>query len=45
MVKVLGNNILFFKDSDKLITLLANYLTDACQEVRNSAKTAFIELS
>ena len=30
LVANLGNNILFFKDSDKLISLLANYLKDAC---------------
>ena len=40
----LGNNILFFKDSDKLIGQLANYLKDACQEVRASAKRAFVSL-
>ena len=37
----MGNNILFFKDSDKLISQLANYLKDACQEVRAYAKKAF----
>ena len=41
----LGNNILFFKDSDKLIGQLANYLKDACQDVRSSSKRAFVSLS
>ena len=38
----MGNNILFFKDSDKLINQLANYLKDASQEVRAYAKRAFL---
>ena len=33
-----------FKDSDKLIGQLANYLKDACQEVRASSKRAFVSL-
>ena len=41
----LGNNILFFKDSDKLIVQLANYIADASQEVRSSAKKAFFQMS
>jgi hypothetical protein len=45
LIKQLGNNILFFKDSDKLIGSLANFMSDACQEVRNIAKQAFIQLS
>ena len=45
LVTNLGNNILFFKDSDKLIGQLANYLKDACQEVRSSSKRAFVSLS
>ena len=44
LVANLGNNILFFKDSDKLIGQLANYLKDACQEVRASSKRAFVSL-
>ena len=45
LVTNLGNNILFFKDSDKLIGQLANYIKDACQEVRASSKRAFVSLS
>jgi hypothetical protein len=30
----LGNNFLFMKENDKLLTLLASYLGDACPEVR-----------
>lgn len=41
----LGNNILFFKDNDKLLSLLANYLFDASQEVRKVAKNAFVTIS
>lgn len=41
----LGNNILFFKDSDKLICQLANYIKDASQDVRTSAKRAFISMN
>lgn len=41
----MGNNILFFKDSDKLISQLANYLKDACQEVRAYSKKAFLMMS
>jgi Zn-dependent M32 family carboxypeptidase len=40
----MGNNILFFKDSDKLISVLANYLKDACQEVRAYSKKAFLTM-
>ena len=29
LVACMGNNILHFKDSNKLVTLLANYLNDA----------------
>lgn len=45
LVSNMGNNILFFKDSDKLISQLANYLKDACQEVRAYAKKAFLTMS
>ncbi len=45
LVKNLGNNILFFKDNDKLLTLLAIYLGDANQDVRNVAKRGFQALS
>lgn len=41
----LGNNILFFKDSDRLVCQLANYMSDACQEVRNTAKQGFLTMS
>jgi len=41
----MGNNILRFKDNDKLICQLANYLKDACQEVRAYAKQAFLTMS
>lgn len=40
----LGNNILFFKESDKLIAQLAHYLGDAGQEVRQVAKMAFLSM-
>ena len=42
LVQSLGNNIMFFSSSDKLITQLANYMSDPCQEVRNVAKRAFL---
>jgi hypothetical protein len=42
---VLGNNILFFKDADKLICQLARYMADQCQDVRAAAKRAFVILS
>lgn len=45
LVACMGNNILFFKDSDKLISQLANYLKDACQEVRAYSKKAFLMMS
>ena len=45
IVKNLGNNILFFKDNDKLLSFLAVYLCDASQEVRNIAKRGFQTLS
>ena len=45
LVENMGNNILFFKDSDKLISQLANYLKDACQEVRAYSKKAFLTMS
>jgi hypothetical protein len=41
LVRSLGNNILFFKENDKLIVQLAQYLQDASQEVRQFAKSAF----
>jgi hypothetical protein len=44
-VKVLGNNLLFLKENDKLINLLAVYLGDACPEVRTIAKSAWSELA
>ena len=34
IVRSLGNNILFFKENDKLLVFLANYLFDASQDVR-----------
>lgn len=34
IVKSLGNNLLFFRENDKLLVLLANYLQDQNQEVR-----------
>lgn len=43
-MRVLGNNLLFFKENDKLIGLLATYLGDACPEVRDTAKSGFAEL-
>eukprot|EP00347_Sterkiella_histriomuscorum_P009023 403342823 len=45
LIKVLGNSILFFKDNDKLLSQVANYLSDACPEVRLIAKQSFIDLS
>lgn len=45
LVSTLGNNILFFKDSDKLINQLAQYMSDACQEVRSIAKNSFVIMS
>lgn len=45
LIRALGNNVLFFKDSDKLINQLATYLSDACPDVRNNAKNGFLELS
>ena len=45
IVKQLGNNILFFKDNDKLLVQLAKYLQDASQDVRQSAKIAFVLMS
>jgi len=45
LVKSLGNNILFFKDNDKLLTQLAFFLSDACQEVRATAKAGFQTLA
>lgn len=44
-MKVLGNNLLFLKENDKLINLLAVYLGDACPEVRTTAKSAFTEIN
>lgn len=41
----MGNNILRFKDNDKLICQLANYIKDACQDVRTYAKQAFLTMS
>jgi hypothetical protein len=41
----LGNNFLFMKENDKLLTLLASYLGDACPEVRGQAKNGFLELT
>ena len=45
IVKSLGNNILFFKENDKLLVFLANYLFDASQDVRQAAKVAFVSMS
>ena len=45
IAKSLGNNILFFKDNDKLIVYLANYLFDASQDVRQAARVAFVCMS
>ena len=45
IVKSLGNNILFFKENDKLLIHLANYLQDATQDVRMAAKVAFVSMS
>ena len=45
IAKSLGNNILFFKDNDKLIVYLANYLFDASQDVRQAARLAFVFMS
>jgi hypothetical protein len=45
LVGVLGNNVLYFKDSDKLICQLATFMKDASQEVRASAKKAFMLMS
>jgi hypothetical protein len=42
---VCGNNLLFLKENDKLLSLLATYLGDACPEVRATAKSGFCELS
>jgi hypothetical protein len=36
---------LFLKENDKLLTLMASYLGDACPEVRATAKSGFIELT
>ena len=33
------------KENDKLLTLLASYLGDACPEVRGHAKNGFLELT
>lgn len=41
---MLGNNLLFFKENDKLINLLATYLSDACPEVRATARSGLMEL-
>ena len=41
----LGNNILFFKEADKPLNQMSNYLSDACQDVRQTAKLAFYELN
>jgi len=45
LVSTLGNNILFFKDNDKLINLLAQYMSDASQEVRAISKNSFVIMS
>jgi len=45
LVQSLGNNIMFFSNSDKLITQLAIYISDPCQEVRQVAKHSFLVLS
>lgn len=45
IVRSLGNNILFFKENDKLLSHLANYLFDASQDVRQAAKMAFVCMS
>lgn len=45
LVTSLGNNIMFFSNSDKLVAQLANYMSDSCQEVRSVAKRAFLALS
>jgi hypothetical protein len=45
LIKVLGNNLLFMKDNDKLVTLLSHYLSDACPEVRTTAKSGFLSLT
>lgn len=45
IVKSLGNNILFFKENDKLLIQLAKYLQDASQDVRQQAKIAFVLMS
>ena len=45
LVRQLGNNILFFKDNDKLIVQLAKFLQDASQDVRQVAKQAFVSMS
>ena len=44
MIKNLGNNILFFKENDKLLFQMALYLKDASQEVRQTARNAFQSL-
>ena len=45
IVKQLDNNILFFKENDKLLVQLAKYLQDASQDVRQQAKAAFVAMS
>lgn len=41
LVQQLGNNLLFFKEADKLVGLLGTHISDASQEVRHFAKQAF----
>jgi hypothetical protein len=45
IVKSLGNNLLFFRENDKLLVMLATYLQDPNQEVRQQAKIAFVTMS
>ncbi len=45
LIKVLGNNLLFMKENDKVVSLLAQYLGDACPEVRANAKSGFAVMS
>lgn len=44
LVENLDNNILFFKESDKLLALLGANISDASQDVRNLTKQAFLSI-
>ena len=41
----MGNKLTTFKEIDRMITILAQYVSEGSQDVRNSAKQCLVSLS